>query len=612
MGLLSLDFETEAIDDRPRYPPRPVGLAIQGPGVRKYLAWGHRGGGNNCSFEDGRRAWCDALRSEHELLFHNSKFDQDVGATHFGTPLPDPRRVHDTMLLGYLDNPHARRLGLKELAHAELGIEPIERDHLSQWIFRNVDEARRAKKQWGRYIADAPASIVAPYAIQDANLNLQLFKHLYPKIRAAEMLRAYDRERYLIPILLRNETEGVRVDLPLLRHDVARYDRELERVDQEIRKILKAPGLNIDSNEDLADALERAKMVGEWLRTEKGQRSTSKESLKQALRNPRLIAILEYRATLSTCLTTFMRKWLVVAEETGGLVHFNWNSTKQPEENGGGTRTGRLSSSPNAQNIPTDENIEKAMNGVRQWKFRCLPLPHVRRYIIADSEEHVLCDRDFNQQELRVTAHYEGGAMRDAYLQNPKLDLHTYATELIKRNTGLALTRKTTKTLAFGLLYGMGVGKLAERLGVETKQAEFVRRAYLGTFPGLKEVMDDLKWRARNNEYMTTWGGRRYYAEPARIINGQLREFGYKLFNYLIQGSSADITKEAILRYDTLRRNSRLILTVHDEIMICALKTSWKREMNMLREAMHSIELDVPLLSDGEVGPRWFEMESCE
>jgi len=158
--------------------------------------------------------------------------------------------------------------------------------------------------------------------------------------------------------------------------------------------------------------------------------------------------------------------------------------------------------------------------------------------------------------------------------------------------------------LAFGLLYGLGLGGLAERLGVSVDEAKKARSAYLDTFPGVKAIQRDLDRRGRLNEPMTTWGGRKYVTEDPR--------YSYRLFNYLIQGSSADITKEAVLRYNDTKKNGRLLLTVHDQITISCPKKAWKEEMSILREAMNGIALDAPLLSDGGVGYRWTELEDCE
>ena len=275
-----------------------------------------------------------------------------------------------------------------------------------------------------------------------------------------------------------------------------------------------------------------------------------------------------------------------------------------------------MGSSPNFQNIPSSDKLEETMKGLLDTGiFKKLPwltpLPPVRQYITADTKGHVLCDRDFNGQELRVAAHFEDAEMMGAYRDNPLIDLHQYGSDKIKELTGLDLHRKKVKIIVFTILYGGGLGTIAERLGTSTDVAKKLRAAYFEVFPNLKQMINDLQQRGKQGGYMTTWGGRRYYAEEPKVVNGRLREYAYKLVNYLIQGSSADITKEAMIRYNETRKDSRLIVQVHDELMICAPKGCWKEEMAILKEAMNSIELDVPMLSEGEYGYRWHEMKEC-
>lgn len=625
--VITLDFETERIEDRPAFPPQPVGLAVKDGGRKAhYYSFFHRKG-----FPDGRNKYnptqvrevlVKALESNRPLLFHHGKFDLSIITEHFMLPMPDWRRVHDTMLLAYLDHPHERDLGLKPLCGKYLDRQPLERDELKKWILENIEGAKKRPKEWGAWISHCPAPVVDPYACSDVDSTFELFKYLFPRVvGAAEMGVPYARELRMIEPMLENERRGVRVDYDELVADNLRYSKQFDSVDQWIRKKLKAPELEIDKNDQLVEALLRSGFCNEkdFLRTPKtGEISTSKESLAAGVKDPVLVAVLEYRATLATCMRTFMQPWELSAAATSlRRVHFEWNSTKQPE-NGGGTRTGRMSSSPNAQNIPTDENIEKAERGVLKHKLKFEPLPRVRRYIVADSKDHVLCDRDFSQQELRMLAHFEYADMRDAYVENPELDLHTYAAQLIQEKTGIILdpdpgrARKITKTIAFGLLYGLGAGNLAIKLGTDVKKAEAVKKAYLGTFPGVDQLMRDLKFRGRTGDFMTTWGGRRYYCEPPRVINGSLRSFEYKLINYLIQGSSADFTKEAMLRYWDMRENGRFIMTVHDQLITCAPREHRVREMEILRCAMNDVPgLDVPMLSDGEWGYRWYDMEEC-
>ena len=603
-----VDFETEAIGPRPEYPPRPVGVAIRRSKDRKsrYYSWAHPVN-NNCTEADAINALKEVWDSSDCVSFHNAKFDLDVAEEHLGLSSLPWSRVHDTMVLAYLANPHAKRIGLKELAEQRLGIPPTERDEVRDWLIAEGIVNRSNKKTWGAHISKAPGDLVGKYAAGDTDRTKLVLESLLPEVKAAGMLSAYERELKLIPVLLENERTGVCVDLPQLEADVAMYDAALVDVAKRIFKILGSE-FNLDSGDDIADALDKKYPGIQWPLTDKGSRSTSKDSLAIVLANqePLITALFSYHSTLTTCVRNFMRPWLLTAQKTGGRIHTQWNSVAQSE--GGGTRTGRLSSSPNFQNIPTlkSPNFVKAIElWEKHLKKLGLPeLPAVRSYVVADSKNHVLLDRDFSQQELRVLAHFEDGQMMEAFQDNPKLDLHEFAAQVISESTGIQLTRKSTKNIAFGLLYGMGLGSMAERLGVTVDEAKKARMAYLNAFPGIKTIQRDLDRRGRLNKPMTTWGGRKYITEDPR--------YSYRLFNYLIQGSSADITKEAVLRYNDTKKNGRLLLTVHDQITISCPKKAWKEEMSILREAMNGIALDAPLLSDGGVGYRWTELEDCE
>ena len=157
----------------------------------------------------------------------------------------------------------------------------------------------------------------------------------------------------------------------------------------------------------------------------------------------------------------------------------------------------------------------------------------------------------------------------------------------------------------------MGLGSLAERLNTDIQTAKTIKNAYLGIFPELDELQKGLKQYAQTDQALRTWGGRQYFVEPPKYMEkrGRVVTFEYKLLNYLIQGSSADCTKEALIRYDAAKKDGRFLLTVHDEINISVPKKAVKTEMQVLRECMASVEFDVAMLSDGGVGPNWGALE---
>lgn len=600
-----IDFETGSIESRPAYPPIPVGFSILNPGERKsaYYGWGHPIG-NNTTKATATRVLKDAFKSKSPLLFHNAKFDLDVAETHLGMPRVDWRRVHDTMLLLFLQNPHARTLSLKPASEALLGMKPVEQEAVRDWLVEHKI-VRANDKSWGAHISKAPGGLVGTYADGDTQRTKKLFDFLMPEISKRGMLPAYDRERELMLILLDNERVGVNVDLKQLREDTATYASSIVTVDNWLRKRLKSKDLNVDSDKDLAEALDNAGAVLEWTLTESGQRSVSKANLTVSqFRDKKIAYALGYRNRLSTCVGTFMKPWLLTAEASNGVIYTNWNQVRQANEGGyAGARTGRMSSNPNFQNIP--KSFEDKDDGyTHPAHIDVPPLPLLRRYILPD-KGGVLCHRDYNQQELRILAHFEDDSLCKAYNENPRLDVHDFVHDAIKDLIGLDLERRSVKIFNFGMIYGMGLGKLATGVGSTVEDAKRIKNAQLTAIPGLKALSKSISERGRAGKAIKTWGGREYFTEPPRIIDGRTQTFEYKLLNYLIQGSAADCTKQAIINYNAIKKNGRFLITVHDELNMSAPKALVKEEMAIMREAMQAVQFDVPMLSDGKTGKSW-------
>lgn len=615
MKPVVLDFETLPIRSRPHYPPKPVSFSLQLPGWRqpKFWAWGHVSGGNNCTQEDASRVLSEAYSQVSEktpLLCHNGKFDMDVAETHMGLALPNWRCFHDTMLLLFLTDPHQRSLGLKQSAERLLGMAPEERDAVADWVLQHKKQLESNHPEIidlyggikpstaGAFIAYVPGNVVKPYANGDVERTLKLFKPLHAEVLDRGMKAAYERELRLLPILLRNEREGVRVNSSALESDLVKYEKAQGVADAWLRKALKSPGLDLDKDADTAQALEAADAISEWTKTPTGRNSVSRKNMKlEHFRDPKVAATYGYRQKCATVLETFIRPWIKFTHD--GWMSTNWNQVRQA---GGGARTGRPSTNnPNFLNMP--KTIKDGMTFKMPTHIRDLPeLPRVRSYILPDAKGHVVGRRDFNQQELRVLAHFEDGALMQAYLANPQLDVHDFLRQEIHNTLGIAVDRTITKNLNFGYIYGQGLGSLAEAMGRTVDEVKQFRAAQMTVLPGLADLTKNIKAKVRANQPIRTWGGREYYVEPPMVINGRLVQFDYKLLNYLVQGSAADITKESIIRYDEAKREGRFMLSVYDENDISAPKKALKPEMLILRECMMSIELDVPLLSEGEWG----------
>lgn len=602
--MLVLDFETEAIVGNPTVcPPRPVGLAYKRPGaVGEYLAWGHP----NTPPEQAQRALTQAKNLIHEaiisgehMLFHNNKFDVSVMGEHLGLQPSSPGVVEDTLYQIFLHDPYADTFSLKPSSERILGWKPEEQNALYDWIVANV---RCTRKEAGAYIARAPVELVAPYAIGDVERTFALYEHLSDKIPK----EAYEREKSLCPILIRGERRGIRVDVESLESDLLKYEKSVLWLDRKVWMMLGGTEFNIESSEELANALDKNNAVTGWVSTPTGLRSTARENLLSVIKDPELGKLLTYRGALSHCLSNFYRPWLRFCKDSpsGDRMHPEWQQVRQMRGESNdtkGTRTGRLScTNPNFQNPPNEYELEVPQG--------FLPLPFMRKYLLPE-EGAVWCKRDYSQQELRILAHYTEGRLYSAYRQNPRIDAHETCQDLIRDLTGINLIRKYVKITGFSMIYGSGVPGLARQLGVPEMEAKKIKDAYLAAMPEVGELMRSCQLRGRSGQSIRTWGGRLYPVEPPKIINEAYRSFDYKLLNYLIQGSAADCTKEAIIRWDSNRGSGVFACTVHDEVNISSFEES---DMRKLREAMESIEFDVPMLTDGFRGDSWYELDACE
>lgn len=622
---VTVDFEAFGIEGRPKYPPIPVGVSIKYSGKKaRYFSWGHPTG-NNCHWVDAYSELKKAWSHKDGVLFQNGKFDVDVAEVHFGLPIPSWDKIHDTMFLLFLDDPHQIELGLKPSATRLLGLPPEEQDAVGNWLITNqpisgvkISKSRNSDHYFGKYIAYAPGDLVGEYANGDVNRTEAIFNLLWKKTVDRGMLVSYDRERKLMPILLEMERQGLQIDHRKLANDVAMYNDWRAKIDSWIVRILKASDdINLDSGAQLVEAMiEVGKIDTDLLpKTATGKFQTNKEALLQAVSDKVLLAILKYRTQLNTCMNTFMQPWLNTANESGGLIFTTWNQIKSPSgDHSVGTRTGRLSSTPNFQNIPKLFSAifdhESPGKKLPKSPFREVlpPLPNVRKYI-TPFEGEVFIDRDYSQQEPRILAHFDGGALMDKYVENPWIDFHDYAKAELEK-MGKFYDRKPVKNTNLGLIYGMGVGKLAERNDMTVDEASGLKKAILTLYPGLKQMYSDMKLRAKNKKPIRTWGGREYYCEEPKLVDGRIREFDYKLVNVLIQGSAADCTKEAIIRYHAAKHpDAKIVLNVHDQITVSIPKKILKSEMTVLRDSMENIEFDVPMLSEGAVSStNWGEL----
>lgn len=601
--IAAVDFETEAIQPRPLYPPRPVGMAYCLGPLKKaehdYLPCRTPLERQQCL-----RVLHRLVREGYQLVFHNASFDLDVAETHLGFRWPSVH--HDTLLLAYLHDPRAPRFSLKPLAEKHLNEPPAERDTLNEWILANVKEA--TKKTAGAFICRAPFELVRPYALGDVDRTYRLFR-LWEKalLKDKAIARAYDRERKVTRVLVKMERRGVGVATAQLRTDLALWKKQKQRLEAQLYKDLQVPKAEQAEfpwgGKNFAAQLLRSGAVAHLPMTKKGNPSTSAEALAPLIPEA-LGQRLELRAQLQTCISTFAEPWLQQAE-TGGRFYARFNQVRQDYHGGGsgvvGTTTGRLSMTPNLQNVIRSDKGDK--------------VPQLRRYLVPRRGWYWL-KRDYSQQEFRIFAHFEEGELLARYQANVTMDAHVVTGQILAEKAGVQLERRQMKDINFGVLYGMGQDKMARKLKLDAMTTKRTLAAYLQALPGIKDLRDALKERAADDQPIYTWGGRRYYCEPDQWDpeHNRWRKMDYKLLNLLVQGSAADATKEAMVRYDESGWNEDdrgpLLLQVHDELDSEAPAKLAKEAMKVLRETMMSLEFDVPLLSDGSASKvSWDDVE---
>lgn len=619
---IAIDFETEGIEGRPDYPPVPVGFSIQWPKKKpKYFAWGHPTE-NNCTKAEAKAELKRAKKSGTFLLFQNAKFDVDVAQTHMGFGAFKWEAIHDTLYLIFLSDPHAPSFALKESAERILGEAPEERDELKEWIIENVPEAKRKPSSWGAYICLAPAKLVGKYANGDTSRTTKLFKHLYPQIVEQGMLEAYDRERKLMPVFLESERQGMLVDIKKLSKDIPMWEDQMALAEKWLSRKLKIkdPEFGFDQTAKLAEYLDKTGVVTDWVLTKTGQKSTAKDNMTiERFNDKTVFLVLAYRNKLRYLMSTFLNPWYEEASKNDGYIHPNWNQVRQAkgQDDTKGTRTGRPScSKPNFLNI-TKSHEDRGDDYVHPTKVKGLePLPLIRQYLLPD-KGCVWLHRDYSQQELRILAHFEDDQLMGAYKDDPEMDVHQYIKDAIYELLGKEFDRVSVKATVFGRIYGQGLGSLAQKLRCSVEEVKEVRDAQNKALPGLPEMDKTIKQMGKDGDPIITWGGRVYYVEEPKYSERFRREmtFEYKLLNYLIQGSAADATKEALVRfhYSKKRKKSwRFLVTVYDEINICAPRAEKKEAMAFLKETMESIEIDVPLLTDGKEGKSWGNLKKTK
>ena len=507
----------------------------------------------------------------------NIKYDLEV-LRNYGIALQGP--LFDTMVAHYLLQPELRH-NMDFMAEVYLNYETVHIDAL-------IGPKGKAQKN----MRELAPNEVYNYACEDADITLQLKNVLQPKLVEAGVERLFnDVEMPLIPVLAEMECNGVRIDTAALKETSQVFTERMLQLEQEI---YQAAGktFNVASPKQVGDILfGEMKSIDKPKKTKTGQYVTSEEVL-QTLRSkhPIVAHILDYRA-LKKLLGTYVDALPKLINPRTGHIHTSFNQAV--------TATGRLSSSdPNLQNIPVRGEDGK----------------EIRKCFIPE-EGCEFFSADYSQIELRVMAHLSQDAnMLDAFREG--YDIHAATAAKIYNKPVSEVTRDErtkAKRANFGIIYGITVFGLADRLNIERAEAKQLIDGYFKMFPQVQQYMEQAKETARANGYVETFFHRRRYLPDINSGNATVRAIAERnAINAPIQGSAADIIKVAMVRiFQRFQREnirSKMILQVHDELNFSVLPTEKEQVERIVMEEMQAAyPLDVPLVADSGWGNNWLE-----
>ena len=507
----------------------------------------------------------------------NLKYDLEV-LRNYGIELKG--KMWDTMIAHYLIQPELRH-NMDYMAEIYLHYQTI---HIDELI------GPKGKKQ--RSMRELDPKDVYEYAAEDADITLQLKNKLEPELKkyGAEKL-FYEIEMPLMPVLAEMEMNGVCLDTDSLAETSKQLTSRMNEIEQRIYELAGQP-FNIASPKQVGEILfDKLKIVEKAKKTKTGQYVTSEEVLQQLKNKHEIVAdILEHRG-LKKLIGTYIDALPKLINPHTGHIHTSFNQTI--------TATGRLSSSdPNLQNIPIRGEDGKEIRKAFIPEPGCL-----------------FFSADYSQIELRVMAHLSNDDNMIEVFRKGK-DLHAATAANIYKKPIEEVTRDErtkSKRANFGIIYGITVFGLAERLDIDRAEAKQLIDGYFDTFPQVHDYMEKSKEIARQQGYVTTLFGRRRYLPDINSANSVVRGFAERnAINAPIQGTAADIIKVAMIRiYQRFKKEgikSKMILQVHDELNFSVYPEEKEQvERIVLEEMQGAFDMKVPLVADSGFGNNWLE-----
>ena len=507
----------------------------------------------------------------------NIKYDMEV-LMNYGVHMAAP--MFDTMIAHYVLQPEQKH-NMDILAETLLGYQTV-----------HIDELIGPKGKGQKNMRDLSPADICDYAAEDADVTLRLYNVLKPRLKETGVENLfYKIEMPLVPVLAEMEMNGVLLDTKALAETSRTLTDRMKQIEQNIYK-LAGHEFNIASPKQVGEVLfGEMKIVDKPKKTKTGQFVTSEEVLQQ-LRSkaPIVDDILAHRG-LKKLLGTYVDALPKLINPHTGHIHTSFNQAV--------TATGRLSSSdPNLQNIPVRGEDGKEIR-------KCfIPEPGC-----------LFFSADYSQIELRVMAHLSGDKnMIEAFREGYDIHAATAARIYKEKIEDVSRDQRTkAKRANFGIIYGITVFGLAERLDISRDEAKQLIDGYFETFPEVQAYMEKAKELAREHGYAETFFHRRRYLPDITSHNATVRNFAERnAINAPIQGSAADIIKIAMVHiYERFRREdikSKMILQVHDELNFSVLPEEKERvEKIVIEEMQNAYPLQVPLVADSGWGENWLE-----
>ena len=533
--FFAFDTETDGID------PLTAGLVGMSFAVKENEAWYVPVPADREEADRILAHFSPALQNPaSQKIGQNIKFDILV-LRKYGVRVAGP--LFDTMIAHYLLNPELRH-GMDYLAETYLKYKTVPIEDLI---------GPKGKKQL--CMRDIPVDRVAEYAAEDADITLKLKNYFEPELKKEGIESLfYDIEMPLIYVLAEMELTGVTLDTVALKQSSDTLTAELKRLEKEI---YEAAGMkfNINSSKQVGDVLfEHLKIEEKAKKTKTGSYSTSEDILeKMRAKHPVVGKLLEYRG-LKKLLSTYIDALPELINPQTGKIHTSFNQTV--------TATGRLSSTnPNLQNIPIRDELGR----------------EIRKAFTAENDQCVFFSADYSQIELRIMAHLSGDKhMIEAFRSGEDIHAATAAKIYgIPVETVTADMRRKAKTANFGIIYGISVFGLAERLSIPRAESKELIEGYFKSYPDIRRYMDESIEIAKEKGYVETIYKRKRFLPDINSHNAIVRGYAERnAINAPIQGSAADIIKVAMVRifnrFEAEGLKSKMILQVHDEL-------NWKK-----------------------------------